>query len=146
MIGGGRANTIEGPFSGIFSGEKNQVFPDATHNFIGGGHCNLIEAACNVIGGGCANCTTGAYSAILGGSGNCDNGEPLTGIYGTGIVAANIPPIPFGTGAFWVNEIVVRDIPMGILSGSTPAPPPGYPTGSLWYYPDANLNKVVYVV
>ena len=54
--------------------------------------------------------------------------------------------IPSGTGALWANELVVPDIPIGTLSGGVPVPPIGYPSGSLWYYPDVNGNNAVYVV
>jgi hypothetical protein len=128
FIGGGNANTISA---------------GRLHSFIGGGQANTVDADRAVVVGGSGNIVTGANSAILGGTGNNDGGVPNMGLYGQGLTAT---PIPSVLGAFWANELVIPNIPMGNLVGGVPVPPPLYPPGSLWYYPDANLNNVVYVV
>ncbi|NDC42168.1 MAG: hypothetical protein EBZ77_11570 [Chitinophagia bacterium] len=66
------------------------------------------------------------------------------GMFGKGLTAATIPS---GLGAFWANELVVPNIPVGFCpSGGSITPPGGYPSGSLWYYPDTTGNNVVYVI
>jgi hypothetical protein len=146
----GQFNTICGSNSFIGSGDNNRIGgaiadPGADFSFIGSGQNNNIQPnTCHgAIFSGDSNVVSGNCSAILGGQNNNDNGNPYTGIYGTGISAAAIPS---GTGAFWANELVVPNIPTGFLTLGIPTPPAGYPVGSLWYFPDANGNKVVYVV
>ena len=60
-------------------------------------------------------------------------------------LTATVAPSAMGPGlpsAFWVDELVVANIPMG---GVGPTPPLFLPPGALWYFPDALGNKVVYV-
>ena len=78
------------------------------------------------------NCVAGAYSSILGGNLNYDNGVPFTGMYGSGMTALPVPGVP---SAFWVNELVVPNMP-----GS----PAGLPFGSL-YYQITGLGKQVFI-
>lgn len=59
-------------------------------------------------------------------------------MYGTALAAANIPS---GLGAFWANELVIPNIPIGTGGGA----PVGYPPGSLYYLINAGLCQV-YVV
>ena len=124
----GPDNKIDAQYASVFGDCNNIVGSGATHAVIGNG--------------GSGNKVSGSCSTILGGVNNCDNGHAFTGIFGNSISAAIIPG---GNGAFWVNELVVPNIPIGTLVAGIPAPPP-YPTWSLWYYPDVNGNKVVYAV
>ncbi len=113
-------------FSAIVSGQTNTVSGGYMHSFIGGGVGNTVNGSC---------------SAVLGGQNNVVNND-LTAVFGSGIATTTVP----GPSSMWVDELVLPNIPVGSLSGGIPIPPFGYPTGSLWYYPDANGNNVVYVV
>ena len=135
FIGSGQNNCIDTgaamstatPFGVIGGGQNNTICAGATHSAIVGGQ---------------NNCALGQCSVILGGSNNNDGGFPHTAVFGNGISATLVP----GPSSFWVDELVVPNIPIGFLTGIVPTPPVGYPTGSLWYYPDVNGNNVVYVV
>ena len=157
MIAGGNINAITGSCSVITGGYKHQVNSDFA--FVGGGCLNQVNSDFAVVGGGYfnqanglnsfvgagdTNLVTGNCSAILGGFNNDDGGNDYTGIFGTGITAS---PIPSGTGAFWVNELILNSIPAGTAGGGGVIMPPiGYPSGSIFYFPDAFGNKVVYVI
>lgn len=112
-----------GVYSFVGSGQCNNIVfngPLYKHSVVAGGYGNTICNSCNFIGGGCNNLVSGAYSAILGGSNNTDSGYAYTGMFGCGLAASNIGC------AFWVNEIVVNNIPCG--------PPVTFlPAGALYY-------------
>jgi hypothetical protein len=127
-------------YNTIGNGVCNTI-TNTNHSFIGSGYKNQITGNCSFISSGANNTVSGAYSSILGGSGNNDNGYPYTGIFGNGITVP-VGGVP-GPSSFWVNELVAPSMPIGLPG---PTQPPGYPTGSLWYYPDAFGNNVVYVV
>jgi len=160
FIGGGQFNCIDTSdgvnicFNVIGGGFSNRTLPSATRNFIGSGDSNITGGESNSvtgglgnaiaasamhshIGGGHGNTVSGKCSAILGGQNSTDSGQPLTGIFGSGIVAT---PIPGGLGAFWANELVIPNIPL-----SAGPPPPGYPLGAL-YYKIVGGAKQVFVV
>ena len=77
---GGITDGNNGCFHTIVGGEKNSIFKNSKHNFIGGGRCNSIEVGfgyggSNIIGG-CRNKITGGYvNSIVGGCGNCMVGD-----------------------------------------------------------------------
>ncbi len=138
VIGGGTNNSVHGDTNTIGGGDHNNIgnatpgTPGSEWSFIGGGSSNVIDSAVGVrtsfhtIGGGEANyigpairhagifsgslnIVTGNCSAILGGDNNNDGGFARTGMYGTGLVGAAIPG---GLGAFFVNELVIQNIPV----------------------------------
>ncbi len=135
FIGGGGNNCIDdaGSTTGwatIGGGAGNCIFPGTNHSSIFGGSGNFVSGSC---------------SAILGGANNSDGGFPNTAVFGNTLVATQDPATMGFAGipsAFWVDDLVAANIPMGAPG---PSAPPG-PPGMLWYYPDALGNKVVYVV
>jgi len=149
FIGGGAGNCVAGEQSFVGGGQQNCVTSSlgaVNCSVIVGGFGNLVcddgvnPVVASFIGGGVQNKVCGSCSAILGGAGNSDGGFPYTGIFGVGITASAIPS---GSGAMWVNELVVPSIPMGTLT--PPGPPVGYPSWSLYWLPSGVL-KQVYVV
>ena len=81
------------------------------YGVIGGGYQNFIGAGTNhaSIFSGYNNQVSGSCSSILGGENNNDNGNPYTGIFGTGV---NGLPLAAGNGGFFVNEMVIQNIPV----------------------------------
>ena len=82
-----------------------------TYGVIGGGQNNYIQPGTNhsSIFSGNGNNVSGSCSSILGGSGNNDNGNPWTGIFGN---AVNGLALAAGLGGFFVNELVIQNIPV----------------------------------
>lgn len=81
-------------FGSIGSGQNNYIVPGTNHASIFGGQNNQVSGNC---------------SAILGGSGNTDGGNPFVGIFGNGVVGL---PLIGGNGVFFVNELVIQNIPV----------------------------------
>ena len=138
VISGGCHNTIDSAPPGL-------GVPQTTYGVIGGGQCNCICFGTNhsSISSGHSNCVADSCSSILGGAGNIiPAGIPFTGMFANGLTATVSPATMLVPSAFWVDELVVANIPMG---GAGPSAPPTLPVGGLWYYPDALGNKVVYV-
>jgi len=101
FLGGGSANCID---TGGAPGAT-------TYGTIGGGESNTIHAGTNhsSIFGGSNNQVSGNCSAILGGINNNDGGYPYTGIFGVGVTGL---PLAAGNGGFFVNELVIQNIPV----------------------------------
>ena len=128
--------------STIGGGNAHKINTGSQYAFIGGGNAHSLTGNASAIVGGDTNTTGGNCSVILGGYGNSDGGNDFTAVFGNGITASAIPS---GNGAMWVNQLVATDLQIGILStGGVINPPTLYPSGSLFYYPDAAGNKVVY--
>jgi hypothetical protein len=125
------------------SGQQQLIASAADYSAILGGQQNTIATGFqhSAIAGGCGNTINANCASILGGCGNTVNND-YTAVFGVGITTTLVP----GPSSIWADELVIPNIPIGILFGGIPTPPIGYPTGSLWYYPDTNGNNVVYVV
>ncbi len=155
FIGSGNANRIgsvggSGARANVIGGGDTNVIDDTgtatSYGLIGGGQGNTVAAGTNHSGifGGNGNTVSGSCSVVLGGLNNSDGGYPNTAVFGNTLVATQ-DPATMGPGlpsAFWVDNLVAANIPIG---GAGPTAPLG-PPGMLWYYPDALGNKVVYVV
>lgn len=81
------------------------------YNYLGGGRNNILAAGAifGSIFSGDNNTVSGAHSPILGGLNNNDNGNACVGIYGTGV---NGLALIGGFGGFFVNELVIQNIPV----------------------------------
>ena len=77
------------------------------------------------IGGGQGNTITGSYSAIVGGKGNDEGGMGFTGMYGNGLIATVSPTTMGVPSAFWVDELVVPNIPVILTPGGLSSLPFG---------------------
>jgi len=133
FIGGGQNNCIADSaslltyYGVIGGGESNCIFPGTNHASIFSGNGNTVAGSCSV---------------VLGGLNNGDGGFPNTAVFGNTLVASVDPATMGVPSAFWTDELIVPNMPIGTAGPTAPAV---LPTGGLWYYPDASGNCVVYI-
>ncbi len=140
-IGGGITNNIESQASFVGGGQANFINSGSSNSFIGGGFTNGIgisvggnSALYSSIGGGQNNCiddtaaavnhsgifsgfgntVSGSCSVVLGGLNNGDGGFPNTAVFGNTLVASVDPATMGVPSAFWVDELIVPNIPVDV--------------------------------